>query len=81
MFVNLSEFRIRLECSIGKSSVVDLDPVRSALFGWIRIRIVTEKTDPGSIKGSQNKEDKNVYSYRIFVFQVFAKKNFFFYNP
>ena len=36
-------------------SVVDLDAVGSALFGWIRIRIVTEKTDPDSIKDSQTK--------------------------
>ena len=28
--------------------------------GWIRIHIVTEKTDPGSIKGSQNKMDKQI---------------------
>ena len=27
--------------------------------GYGRIRILTEKTDPGSIKSRQNKEDKN----------------------
>ena len=36
------------------SSVVDPYPVRSALFGRIRIRIVTEKTNPERIPGSIN---------------------------
>ena len=47
------------------SSVVDPDPVGSASFGRNRIRIVMEKTDPGSIKNSQNKGGK------IFVFYNF----------
>ena len=45
---------------VHESSVVDLDPVGSALFCQIRIRIVTEKTNQerirGSIKGCQNKK-------------------------
>ena len=41
-----------------RCETTDLDPVGSASFGRIRIRIVTKKTDPGSIKGSQNKGDQ-----------------------
>ena len=40
------------------SSVVYPDLVGSALFGRIWIRIVMEKTEPGSTKGSQNKGQK-----------------------
>ena len=50
-----------------KRSVVDPDSdphylagSGSALFGRIRIRTVTERTDTGSIKGSQNKGDKTI---------------------
>ena len=51
-------------------SVVDPDPVGSALFGRNRIRIVTEKTDPGSIKGSQTKGDKQICFNYNFLFDL-----------
>ena len=45
-------------------SVVDPEPdmVGSALFVRIRIRIVTEKTDPGSIKAGKKRNKKWIIS-------------------
>ena len=61
-----------------KSSVVDPDPVGSALFGRIRIRTVMEKTDPGFIKTSQNKGDKKVVDYNFirFITNLFKKRKY-----
>ena len=53
-----------------KISVVDPDPdpVGSASFGWIQIRIVREKTDPGSINSSQDKGNKKlVYNFLLYL--------------
>ena len=60
-------WKLTRKISMVQDSVVDpdRDPVRSALFG--RISIVTEKTDPGSIKGSQNKGYKTCFFIQFFI--------------
>ena len=42
---------------------MDLDPVGSALFCRIRIRIVTGKTDPGSIKGMPKRGTNKLFCF------------------